>query len=104
VTALLLVRELAPAMVWSVRDTASIREILDYLATKENQNFGTRFNMGASKVALMVTENIEFSTVVTVTSRNDVEAGIKVNGLGKQRLTTEVLLHFDRYKIVHFSS
>jgi hypothetical protein len=86
-TALLLFKELAPAMVRGVSDTTLVREILDYLAGSVHRNFGTRFNMGACKVALVAAEDIEFSTVVTVMSRNGAEVGIKVSGLGKQWFT-----------------
>jgi len=86
-TALLLFKDLVPTIIRTGIETAVVREVLDYLAAQTHENFGTRFNMGASKVALMAAENIEFSTVVTVMSRNGIEAGIKVSGLGKQWFT-----------------
>jgi hypothetical protein len=86
-TALLLFKELTPSIVRAVKNRGTVCEVLDYLAAEAHHNFGARFNMGASKVALMAAEGVEFSTLLTVMSRNGVETGIKVSGLDGEWFT-----------------
>lgn len=66
-------------------DREQVAQCIEWLT--KGTNFFLHINMAAAKVSLEAAERIESSTIVTVFSRNGVEFGIKVSGLGEQWFT-----------------
>ncbi len=77
------VRQIAPYLI-QVK-TENLKEIMEFLA-----NFDPYFlflSYGACKTISMAAENIEYCSLITTMSRNGVEFGIRVSGLGDQWFT-----------------
>lgn len=81
----ILLRELAPGLLQSGLQPAMIRESLQYLA-KADQFFLCAAMAGA-KATVNSVGQISHSTIVTTLSRNGVDFGIKVSGLGDEWFT-----------------
>lgn len=81
----LLYRVLAPALVTDSAPSATVASILRFLA--DNDQFFLNLAMAAAKTTLESVRAIPYSTVVTTMSRNGVEFGIRVSGLGDQWFT-----------------
>ncbi len=80
----LLVRELAPALVGAV-PAAAAREVLAFLAATDQ--FFLNVAMAACKCMTSRIEGIPCCTLVTAMSRNGVEFGLRVSGLGETWFT-----------------
>ena len=76
----LFARAMAPHLVEAVEDRKAVAEILRFW--DRTPSFFTFIGMGACKATMMAAHDIEYSTLVTVMSRNGVEFGIQVSGLG----------------------
>jgi Protein of unknown function (DUF1116) len=77
---LMLLRDLAPAMVDSGADPADIAEALRFVGG--NDHFFLNLAMPACKLALDAARGIEGSTMVVAMARNGTEFGIQVAGTG----------------------
>ncbi len=81
----LLFRILAPALVVDSLPAATLASIFGFLA--ENDQFFLNLAMAAAKATLESVRAIPYSTIVTAMSRNGVEFGIRISGLGDQWFT-----------------
>lgn len=81
----LFVKSLAPYLVEAVDDRKVVSDILKFW--DQTPSYFTFIGMGACKATLLSSHNIEYSSLVTVMSRNGVEFGIWVSGLGDQWFT-----------------
>lgn len=81
----LLTRQLGPMLMNSVRDTAQVYSILEFL--RDNDHFFLNLSMACSKSMLQASADIDGSSLVTIMSRNGVEFGIQMSGTGKQWFT-----------------
>jgi hypothetical protein len=68
-----------------VEEKEELKEVIKYIST--NTQFFLNLSMAAAKVMIQCAHNIDKSTIVTTMSRNGVEVGIKVSGLGNQWFT-----------------
>jgi len=84
----LFTRSLAPALVRSAADPATVTATLEFL--RANDHFFLNLSMAACKAALDAASGIEGSTVVTAMSRNGVDFGIRLSGTGDEWFTTPV--------------
>jgi hypothetical protein len=76
----LLLRHLAPPMSQAGLPTRQVSEALKFL--EQSDNFFLHLAMPAAKAAADAAHGIEFSTLVTAMTRNGVDFGIRVSGLG----------------------
>lgn len=81
----LFVKTIAPYLVKVVDDQKTLSDIFQFW--HENPAFFTFIGMGACKATMLAAHNIEYSSIVSVMSRNGVEFGIWVSGLGDQWFT-----------------
>jgi len=82
----LLVRALAGPLAGTVRDRAALEAILRYM-TEGNEQFFLTWAMAAAKSATRAIENLTGCTLVSAMSRNGVEFGLRVAGLGNRWFT-----------------
>ena len=82
---ILFLREITPYLIGSDIDKEDAIEVYDFI--KNNPTFTLNMNMAAAKLMTLAAHNIEYSTVVTVISRNGSEVGIWVSGLGNEWIT-----------------
>ncbi|MGH7427292.1 MAG: DUF1116 domain-containing protein, partial [Candidatus Methylomirabilaceae bacterium] len=83
----LFVRGLAPALAAVEMPGEALSAILRFLA--ETDQFFLNIAMAAAKGVLEAVREIPYSTVVTVMSRNGVDFGIRVSGLGDRWFVAE---------------
>ena len=81
----LFAKEVAPCLAESVDDRKVVVDILRFFDT--NDGFFTPIGMAACKATMLAAHNIECSTIVTTMTRNGVEFGIRVSGLGNTWFT-----------------
>ncbi|HKM75112.1 MAG TPA: DUF1116 domain-containing protein [Candidatus Bathyarchaeia archaeon] len=81
----LLLRELTPYMLESEIDKKSLISCYNFM----NQNNFTFLNlaMANAKAMCLAAQDVEYSTIVTVLSRNGTDAGMWISGLGKKWFT-----------------
>ena len=77
---LMLLRDLAPAMVTSGADSTDVAEALRFVGG--NDHFFLNLAMPACKLALDAARDIEGSTMVVAMARNGTDFGIQVSGTG----------------------
>lgn len=82
---LMLLRDLAPAMVTSGADTADVAEAMRFVGA--NDHFFLNLAMPACKLALDAARGIEGSTMVVAMARNGTDFGIQVAGTGDEWFT-----------------
>lgn len=82
---LMLLRDLAPALVNSGADSADIAEALRFIGA--NDHFFLNVAMPACKLALDAARDIEGSTMVVAMARNGTDFGIQVSGTGDEWFT-----------------
>ncbi|GAB3770163.1 hypothetical protein FB382_000709 [Nocardioides ginsengisegetis] len=82
---LMLLRDLAPAMVSSGMDSADVAESLRFVGG--NDHFFLNLAMPACKLALDAARGIEGSTMVVAMARNGTDFGIQVAGTGDEWFT-----------------
>jgi len=82
---LMLLRDLAPAMVGSGADPADVAEALRFIGG--NDHFFLNLAMPACKLALDAARGIEGSTMVVAMARNGTDFGIQVAGTGDEWFT-----------------
>ena len=76
----LLLRRLAPALARARLPTEDLAQVLDFIAG--NEHFFLNISMALAKVSLDAAHHVAGSSMVTAMSRNGVEFGIRVSGLG----------------------
>ena len=81
----LLLAALLPWLHKTGGDAARLREVVKYLTWAEQ--FSLCVSMAAAKATADAAKGVPFSTLVTTLSRNGVDFGIKVSGLGEQWFT-----------------
>jgi hypothetical protein len=81
----LLVRHVSPFMVQAGVSAKQLSEVLQFL--EQSDNFFLSLAMPAAKVAADAAHDIECSTLVTAMTRNGVDFGVRVSGLGSQWFT-----------------
>src|SRR5690625_4271681 len=79
---LMLLRDLAPALVESGMDSADVAEVFAFIGG--NDHFFLNLAMPACKLALDAARNIEGSTMVVAMARNGTEFGIQTAGTDDQ--------------------
>ncbi len=82
---LMLMRDLAPALVQSGADTADIARVFEFVGG--NDHFFLNLAMPACKLALDAARDIEGSTMVVAMARNGTEFGIQTAGTGDEWFT-----------------
>ncbi|RLV56112.1 DUF1116 domain-containing protein [Aeromicrobium phragmitis] len=82
---LMLMRDLAPAMVTSGADAADIAKVFEFMGG--NDHFFLNIAMPACKLALDAARGIEGSTMVVAMARNGTEFGIQTAGTGDEWFT-----------------
>ncbi|MDP3889962.1 DUF1116 domain-containing protein, partial [Nocardioides sp.] len=82
---LMLLRDLAPAMVGSGHDAADVAEALRFIGG--NDHFFLNLAMPACKLALDAARDIDGSTMVVAMARNGTDFGIQVSGTGDEWFT-----------------
>lgn len=82
---LMLMRDLAPAMVQSSADAADVAETFAFMGG--NDHFFLNVAMPACKVAMDAARDIEGSSMVVAMARNGTEFGIQVAGTGNEWFT-----------------
>ena len=82
---LMLLRDLAPAMVSSGADTADVAETLRFIGG--NDHFFLNLAMPACKLALDAARGIDGSTMVVAMARNGTDFGIQTAGTGDEWFT-----------------
>jgi len=65
----------------------TLAQVGEYFQSQQGRWYCGNLMMGACKAMMDVARNIKYSTVVTAMSRNGVEFGIQVSGLGNQWFT-----------------
>jgi Protein of unknown function (DUF1116) len=76
-----------PHIVRAGFDGETVGKVGDYLAGMGGRWIGGNMMMGACKVMMDSARGMKYSTVVTAMSRNGVEFGVKVSGLGDKWFT-----------------
>ncbi|MEM1558014.1 MAG: DUF1116 domain-containing protein, partial [Thermoproteota archaeon] len=80
--------KISSAMLSTGFSKEELKKVVEYFVTSHGGKwYPGNLTMGACKVMTMSAENIKMSTIVTVMSRNGVEFGIRVSGLGKRWFT-----------------
>jgi hypothetical protein len=82
---LMLLRDLAPALVTSGADPAEVADVLQFVGG--NDHFFLNLAMPACKLALDAARDIPGSTMVVAMSRNGTDFGIQVSGTGNEWFT-----------------
>ncbi len=82
---LMLLRDLAPALVSSGADSADVSEVLRFVGS--NDHFFLNLAMPACKLALDAARDIDGSTMVVAMARNGTDFGIQVSGCGDEWFT-----------------
>jgi len=82
---LMLMRDLAPAMVESGHDAEDVAQALAFIGG--NDHFFLNLAMPACKLALDAARDIEGSTMVVAMARNSTDFGIQVSGTGDEWFT-----------------
>ncbi len=82
---LLFLKTITPYMFQTGLDKKDLVETYKFIA--DNPTFTLNMNMAAAKLAALAAQNIKYSTVVTVISRNGTEVGIWISSLGKEWIT-----------------
>ena len=82
---LMMMRDLAPAMVTSGMDAKDVAEVLRFIGG--NDHFFLNLAMPACKLALDAARGIEGSTMVVAMARNGTDFGIQVAGTGDEWFT-----------------
>ncbi len=78
-------KAIAPYLVEAVDDRRAVAEILRFW--DQTPSYFTFIGMGACKATMMAAHKIEYSSLISVMSRNGVEFGIWVSGLGNHWFT-----------------
>lgn len=86
-TTSLFVRQIAPSLERSGFDAKSLGRVATFL--KGNDFTMLNFSMAAAKAMAVAGEGIEYSTIVSVLSRNGTDVGIWVSSLGQRWFTAE---------------
>ena len=81
----LLLRQLAPALVRSRLPADELAQVLDFIAG--NEHFFLNISMATCKLMLDSAHGLAGSSMVTAMSRNGVDFGIRVSGLGDRWFT-----------------
>ncbi len=81
----LLLRQTAPALVRAGLPADDLVQVLDFMAG--NEHFFLNVSMAACKLMLDAAHDVAASSMVTAMSRNGVEFGIRVSGLGDRWFT-----------------
>lgn len=81
----LLLRRLAPALARAKLPGDELAQVLDFIAG--NEHFFLNVSMALAKVSLDAAHGVAGSSLVTAMSRNGVEFGIRVSGLGERWFT-----------------
>lgn len=81
----LLLRRLAPALARARLSEDDLAQVLEFIAG--NEHFFLNISMALAKVSLDAAHGVRGSSLVTVMSRNGVEFGIRVSGLGDRWFT-----------------
>ncbi|MGA2140604.1 MAG: DUF1116 domain-containing protein [Verrucomicrobiia bacterium] len=81
----ILYRMLAPAIVTTCDDAATVSEALEFV--NRNDHFFLNLSMPASKVTLDAARGIKNSSIVVVMSRNGTDFGIQLSGTGDDWFT-----------------
>ncbi len=81
----LFLREITPYLVRAGVDKSDVLEVYRFIAG--NITFTLNMSMATAKLLTLAAHNIEYSTIVTVISRNGTEVGIWVSGLGDEWIT-----------------
>jgi Protein of unknown function (DUF1116) len=84
----LLLRQLAPALARTTKDTHALVECLDFIG--RNDQFFLNVAMTMGKALTDPARNIDGSSVVTAMSRNGTDFGIRVSGTGDRWFTAPV--------------
>ena len=84
----LLLRQLAPALARTTKDTEALARCLDFIG--RNDQFFLNVAMAMGKAITDPARGIEASSVVTAMSRNGTDFGIRVSGLGDAWFTAPV--------------
>ena len=82
---LLLLRDLAPALVSSAHDRRDVADVLGFVGG--NDHFFLNLAMPACKLALDAGRDVPGSTLVVAMARNGTEFGIQVSGTGEEWFT-----------------
>ena len=82
---LMLLRDLAPALVTTGADAADVAEVLRFVGG--NDHFFLNLAMPACKLALDAARDIDGSTMVVAMARNGTDFGIQVSGTGDEWFT-----------------
>ncbi len=82
----LLLRQLAAALVRAGLPSDDLAQVLDFIAG--NEHFFLNISMATCKLMLDGAHGVAGSSMVTAMSRNGVEFGIRVSGLGERWFTT----------------
>lgn len=83
----LLLRRLAPALVRTGLPAEELAQVLDFIAG--NEHFFLNISMASCKLTLDSAHGVAGSSMVTAMSRNGVEFGIRVSGVGDRWFTTQ---------------
>lgn len=86
----LLIRQLAPAILKTMQDSAESARVLDFI--NGNDHFFLNLSMPASKAVLDPARNIAGSSVVVVMARNGTDFGVQVSGMGDRWFTGPALV------------
>ena len=78
-------RAIAPAVVATGTDAATVAEVLEFI--NHNDHFFLNLSMPASKVTLDAARGIKHSSIVVVMSRNGTEFGVQLSGTGDEWFT-----------------
>lgn len=78
-------REITIYLLQTDVEKSILKNVLEFM--KDNNHYFLNLSMPACKVSLDASSGIENSTVVTAMSRNGVEFGVRVSGLGNQWFT-----------------
>lgn len=81
----LLLRRLAPALARARLPAEKLAQVLDFVAG--NEHFFLNISMAHAKLSLDAAHGVAGSSMVTAMSRNGVEFGIRVSGLGERWFT-----------------
>lgn len=79
-------REISTYLLETDEDKEVIKRVLEFM--KDNNHYFLNLSMPACKVSLDAANNVKNSSIVTVMSRNGVDFGIKVSGLGPDKWFT----------------
>jgi hypothetical protein len=86
-TTCLFVRQIAPSLLRSGFDAKSLEEVAAFL--KGNDFTMLNLSMAAAKAMAVAGDGIEYSTIVTVLSRNGTDVGIWTSSLGRRWFTSQ---------------